>query len=280
MTWCADVAAAQALAKSSGALVAIHFHSDDRPLVRQMDEQVLRAGGVVDALKRFANVLVDPRREAALYERTVGGAGALATCIADAAGEPVSVLMGYAEPADFLRFLSDAERGYPALRKAREAGAPFELAEALAALGCARRAQERYEEAASRGHVAAHERLGRLLVLRGRNVEARDRLRQFREKGGDDPARTLFTEALACSVERKPAEALGLLEEALRRFGDGPEADQMMLVHGGVLHEAGQDARATAALQEMIRRFPDSRWAGAARRQIEHIASGAATHGH
>jgi tetratricopeptide (TPR) repeat protein len=215
----------------------------------------------------------------------------------DADGDVVSELRGYAGPQAFLKFLEKAESGYAAIRAARDAlrDAPADAAR-LYALGEAyrlsdspRRADECYRKSAA-GPPAepavaqAHERLARLCVMRGRNLEARTHLEAARTL---DPAakstaadRLLLTEGLILAVERRHPEAAALLRDGLKRHPSSSEADHMLYALGFVLHQASQDSQALEALEEAARRYPASAWLPAVREQIEHIKNPQPDHTH
>ncbi|HYE99306.1 MAG TPA: tetratricopeptide repeat protein, partial [Planctomycetota bacterium] len=182
-----------------------------------------------------------------------------------------------------------AEKGTERLRAAREAAAkgPSErlaLGDVYAELDSPARAEACWREAAGAGGATggrAHGRLARLMVRRGRNVEARAHLAEARRLDPDGEAdRRALTEAMALVLERKGAEARGLLEGALTRWPDGPEADQMHLALGHVRHELGDDRGAIAALQEALRRWPSSPWTPAIRQRLDHVRNPPADHEH
>ncbi|HXG60238.1 MAG TPA: thioredoxin family protein [Planctomycetota bacterium] len=294
ISWRHDYEAALAEARASGRLVLVHFRAEGRPLAAAMSERTFRDPRVARrAAERFVCVNVEVEARPELFREAVGTAGGLATCVFDAEGDVVGVLPGFAEAEALLRFLRRTEEGYPRLRAAREDAArrPAEpgprlaLGEAYEALGSARRAEACFRkvlELAAGEEAAAHERLARLAAQRGRNVEAREHLAEYRRrdpqgKGGRED-RALLTEALVLSLERRPAEAARRAEEALAAHPAGAEADRLLLVAGWSRHEAGEDARAVAHLEELRRRFPDSPWADLAAERLAHIRN--PDHGH
>jgi TolA-binding protein len=203
----------------------------------------------------------------------------VATSLVDATGDAVSVLPGFAPAADFLAWLDRGSAGYPSIGAAE---GPFAKGEAYERLGSPRRSEACYREA--KGRPEAHERLARMLVRRGRNVEARSELAEFRRLDPSNATkredRARLTEALALVLERKPAEARRLLESCVREFPDSPEADQRALALGWLQHELGDDRTALATMEAALARFPASPWAAELRLRIAHVKNPPADHEH
>ncbi len=290
--WAKDFEAAQAAAKAADRRVMAHFQLKGRPLCRAMDEETFTDGAVAAACARFVCVKIDIEAQPALFDRAVGGRGGLGTAILDGTGDVVSVLPGYAGPQGFLLFLEKAEQGYPALKAAKDAAGggsgPYALAELYRELDSARRAEECYRKAIEGGEpkwaALSHERLARMRVNRGKNVEARRHLEEYRKLDAEDrfgaSGRALLTEALAFNVERKYPEAIHVLEEGLKKNPDGEEADLMVITVGIAEHELGRLKEAQKALEGMLGRYPKSRWAPLAREMIEHIKKPPPDHPH
>ncbi len=294
IAWSHEYEAALAEAGKADRRVVVHFQMKSRPLGQAMSEETFSQPEVIRRSAAFLNVWIDIDSRPDLFDRLLGGKGGLATCIVDGEGDVVSALPGFAGPKEYVLFLDRAEKGYVALRAAREkspAGpeAMVALAEAYRSLESPRRAEECYrkviERAPGTGPAAvAHERMARYRVGRGKNLEARKHIEEYRKIDPDNRQgradRILLTEGLAFYVERKFAESRRTLEEALAKFPASPEADHMMVSLGVVLHESGDDPRAMPLLEEMLRRFPDSPWAIEARQRIEHIKNPPADHAH
>lgn len=296
--WRTDYDAARQEAREKGRRIVLHFFMTGRPICRAMDEDTFAQAEVARAVRdRFIGVRMDVLARPELFEAAIGSRGVLATCVMDADGDVLSELRGYAGPQVFLRFLEKAEAGYQAVKAARLAllGAPddparnFALAEAYRSADSPRRAEECYLKAAAGppdapAVAASHERLARLRVMRGRNLEARTHLEAARKldpEGKSAPAdRLLLTEGLILAVERKHVEAAAVLREALRRYPSGEEADHLLFALGFVLHQANQDKPALEALQEAAKRFPQSPWLPAVREQIDHIQNPQPDHTH
>ncbi len=294
IAWRQDYEAGLAEARASGRRVVVHFQVRGRPAGQAMAEETFAHAEVVRRSSAFLCVWVDIDRKPELFDALLGGKGALGTCVVDGEGDVVSALPGYAGPNEYVRFLDRAEKGYAGLRAAREKaqGGPeamLALAEAYRELESPRRAEDCYRkviEAGGTGTSAAvaHERLARYRVMRGRNVEARRHVAEYRRLDPENRAgradRILLTEGLAFYVERKFDECRRTIEEALAKHPASPEADHMMLSLGVVLHESGDDKRAMPILEEMLRKFPDSPWAPEARLRIEHIKNPPPDHTH
>jgi tetratricopeptide (TPR) repeat protein len=293
--WKADYEEALGEARSEGKLLVVHFWSDARPLARTMAEETFGNREVILASAGFVNVRVEIDRRPELFRGTIGGRGALGTCVLDGTGDVVSALPGFAAAEAYLRFLERTRAGYPALRSAREASArePGDRAARLAcgesylALDSLRRAEECFLGVLGAGGTGksaafAHERLARMRVLRGRVLEARDHLSEYRKLDPDGARgdRASLTEALILAVERSLKEALKVVEEAMARHPASEEIDQMLLTSGVVRHELGEDKRALEVLEGMLRRFPRSPWAPYARERIEHIKNPPPDHQH
>lgn len=294
IAWQRDYEAALAEAKKADRRVVVHFQMESRPLGQAMSEETFARAEVVRRSAAFLNVWVDIDRRPELFDAQLGGKGGLGTCVVDGEGDVVSALPGFAGPREYVAFLDRAEKGYAALRAARErsgagAEAMLALAEAYRGLESPRRAEECYRKVIESAPgtpqaAAAHERMARYRVGRGKNLEARRHVEEYRRIDPDNRCgradRILLTEGLAFYVERKFAESRRTLEEALARYPGSPEADHMMLSLGVVLHESGDDKRAMPLLEEMLRKFPDSSWAIEARLRIEHIRNPPADHSH
>ena len=296
--WRTDYTAAVAEAREKGRRLLVHFMMPGRPICRAMDEDTFARPEVVQGVRsKFVAVRLDVEARPDLFEAAIGSRGVLATCVMDPDGDVISELRGYAGPQAFLEFLDKAERGYAAIHAGREAlaadpGDParaFALGEAYRACGSPRRADECYRSAIARGAsgpavAASHERLARLQVIRGRNLEARTHLEAARKldpEGKSAPAdRLLLTEGLILAVERKHTEAAAVLREMLKRFPSSEEADHALFSLGFVLHQANQDKAALEALEEASRRFPASPWLAAVKEQIDHIKNPQPDHTH
>ena len=130
----------------------------------------------------------------------------------------------------------------------------------------------------------SHERLARLRVMRGKNLDARKHLDAARAMDPEGKAvaveRLLLTEGLALAIERKHPEAARVLRDALKRFPSNEEADHMEYALGFVLHQDGQDKPALEVLESALRRFPQSTWVSAMKEQIEHIKNPQPDHTH
>lgn len=290
--WRSDYDAARAEAREKDRRVVLHFFMTGRPICKAMDEETFGQADVIRVLReRYVAVRLDVEAKPDLFERAIGSRGVLATCVLDAGGDVVSELRGYAGPEAFLRFLDKADAGYAAVKAAREAlaSAPddpvlnFALAEAYRGADSPRRADECYQKAAAgKGPEAAssHERLARLRVMRGRNLEARKHLDAARKQGATAADRLLLTEGLILAVERKHVEAASVLRDARKRYPSGEDADHLHFALGFVLHQAGQDQPALEVFEEALRRFPQSSWAAAIREQIGHIKNPQPDHTH
>lgn len=282
IAWTRDVDAALAEAKRDGKLALLHFQLAGRPACKLMNDETFMDAEVGRRSTSFVRVFVDLAARPELFEKTVGGKGALGTAVVDGDLDPVAVLAGYAGPKEFARFLERAESGYPRLKAARPTSSARELGDLYRELGSPRRAEACWREAAEKGDALAHERLARALVLRGKNLDARSQLTAFRAaspREGRD--RADLTEGMILSLERKHAEAARVLEAALAAHPRSPEADQMLLTLAFAQHEGGgQDAKAIATLEALLKRFPDSPWAAEARLRIEHIKNPPPDHEH
>jgi tetratricopeptide (TPR) repeat protein len=304
--WRKDYETARAEAREQGRLILLHFTMAGRPLCRTMEEETFAQADVARvAREKFVSVQVDVEARPELFEATIGGRGGLASCVVDGEGDVISARHGFADAAAFLAFLRRAESGYGTVKAARDslAQAPdnrskqYELAEAYRVSDSLRRAEDCYrklthrillmsslEESDLRVFACSHERLARLSVMRGKNLEARKHLDEARrsDPGGRWTAvdRLLLTEGLTLAVERKHPEAAQVLRDALKRFPASEEADHLFYALGFVLHQDGQDKPALEALETALSRFPRSSWLPAAREQIEHIRNPQPDHTH
>lgn len=279
IAWGSDVDLALADAAKSGRLVVAHFQLPGRPLGKLMDEETFASGEVGKRAAAYVWLRLDPSVKSADFDRFVGGKGAMGTALVDGTGDPLSVLPGHAGPAEFAAWLDRVVAGRPALKSA---ATPFEKGEVYERLGSPRRAEACFRQAA--GAAPAHERLARLLVRRGKNLEARSELAEFRRldpsnaNGREDRAR--LTEGLALILERKPAEARRVLEGAAKDYPESVEGDQRALALGWVQHELGDDAVALATMESALARFPQSAWAAELRLRIAHVKNPPPEHEH
>jgi tetratricopeptide (TPR) repeat protein len=235
---------------------------------------------------------VDPEADAALFDRLVGGQGALATVVVDAEEDPLAVLEGFAEAPAYAAFLEAARAAAPDVAAARAAcrrpGASAEARLALGAryraLGSHRRAEAVWRAVAAAptsggaARATAHERLARLLVERGRAQEARGHLEAARAGASDADVR--LTEGLLLAVERRMKEARAAAAAFLDRHPGHPDEDQALFLLARAHHDLQEDASALAALDRLLARHPASRLADAARWQREHVRNPVPEHEH
>jgi tetratricopeptide (TPR) repeat protein len=205
--WRSDYDAARVEAREKQRRVLVHFTMPSRETCRLMEEMTLARPEVVRAVReKFVGVRLDADSKADLFEAAIGSRGVLATCVMDPDGDVISELRGFVGPQEFLGFLEKAERGYAAIRAARDslASAPedpalnFALGEAYRAADSPRRADECYRKAIAGAPsgppvAASHERLARLRIMRGNNLAARAHL---------EAARKLDPEGKAAPTER------------------------------------------------------------------------------
>lgn len=306
MAWRPEYEAARTEAREKHRLVLLHFYMAGRPLCQAMEEETFASAEVVRLVAdHFVPVRVDVEKRPELFESTIGGRGGLATCLLDAEGDVMSALSGFAGPDAFRRFLERGEAGAGAIRSARAAlsASPEDperleaLAEAYRSVDSLRRAEACFRKAidelqgkpaldpaATRAAAISHERLARLRIMRGKNLEAREHLAAARRLDPDARwiarDRMLLTEGLTLALERKHAESSRVLEDALRRFPSSEEADHLMYALGYVRHLDGQNDRALEVLEAALRRFPQSTWIPAVREQIDHIRNPQPDHTH
>jgi tetratricopeptide (TPR) repeat protein len=294
--WRKDYESARAEAREKGRLLLLHFVLEGRPVCKTMAEETFGHADVARAAReKFVCVQVDVDARPELFEATIGGRGGLATCVLDGDGDVISALHGFAAAAAFLKFLERAEASAVAVKAARDEAAKSPGAPALRALGEAyragdslRRAEECYRKVVDLGPgpdaAASHERLARLRVLRGKNLEARRHLEEARRLDPEGKAtavdRMLLTEGLAFAIERKHQDAARVLRDALKRFPSSEETDHLLYALGFVLHQDSQDKAALEILENAQSRFPQSPWIPAIREQLDHIRNPQPDHTH
>lgn len=288
IAWRKDVEAALAEAARDGRLAVVHAQLAGRPLSRAMSAETFADAAVVGRSSAFMNIWVDPAERPELFERWIGGKGALGTAVLDGTGDVLSVLPGFAGPKGYVDFLERAAAGAPRVAAAREAAvtpeATLALGDLYAELESPARAEAVWRGLAKGGGAAAgraHGRLARGQARRGRNVEARAHLAEARrlDPEGEGDRRAL-TEAMVRVLERKGGEAKALLEQALERWPESPEADQMHLALGYVRHELGDDRGAIEILEAALKRWPASPWAPALRARLDHVRNPSPDHDH
>ena len=115
--------------------------------------------------------------------------------------------------------------------------------------GSPRRAEQEFENAIRLGSqrpageagkfvCLSHERVARLLALRGKNLDARKHVAAYRQADPDNRLgrldRILLTEALIFWIERRFSDSIRALEEGMQRFPSSAERDRMLLAMGVV----------------------------------------------
>jgi tetratricopeptide (TPR) repeat protein len=303
--WRTDVPLAVAESRREKKLLLIHFFVSGRPACAAMEEETLRNPEVARRVReRLVALKVDVGARPDLFRETIGGGGGLASALLDETGDVVSILPGFADRESFLSFLLKGLEGRGRLREAREARAAnpedvaalHALAETYHGLGSSRRAEECFEKILARPEgkapappeirfvAFAHERLARARILRGKNQDAREHLREYLKLDPDNRFgrhdRILFTEALVLAVERRLKESIRRVESILAKFPSAEETDQMLVLEGWVEHEDGNDPRALAILEGMVARFTGSPWLGLAKERIAHIKNPPPDHSH
>jgi tetratricopeptide (TPR) repeat protein len=269
-----------------------------------MADETLAAAEVARLSRaEFVNVKVDIAARPDLFRDKIGGRGGLATCIVDAEGDVVSALPGFAAAPAYLAFLKRAAEGYARLKAAREAAreaarsapedpaALLDWAETYLALESFRRAEEVYERIVGMGTATAgqrrcaavsRERLARACAGRGRNLDARVHLEEYRKLDPENALgrgdRIALTEAMILSIERRVTDAVRVLEEALRRFPQSEERLPMLLVEAVCRHESGENQRAMEMLEELAREHAGTVWGTRARERIAQLQSGGHKH--
>ncbi len=97
--WQRELEGALVLAREQGKPLHVHFSRSDVPLAQAMDETLALEPVRQIAQTHFINLRLDARSQSELFQRFIGSAGALASCIVDldASGQPdvVAVLPGY-----------------------------------------------------------------------------------------------------------------------------------------------------------------------------------------
>ena len=98
IAWRKDVDAALAEARRDGRLAVVHVQLAGRPLSRAMAERTFADAAVVARSAGYMNVWVDLAARPELFDRLIGGKGALGTAVLDGTGDVLSVLPGFAVP--------------------------------------------------------------------------------------------------------------------------------------------------------------------------------------
>lgn len=307
IAWRQDYATALAAARKADRPLLVQFVAPGRPLSARMVDEVLRAPAVVAPARDLVAVKLDAAAEAPLFARLVGGPGAVATCLVETDEDILAVLPGAPTVEVLAAALIDATRARKAVRDGRkkvqrrpsDLVGRFDLASLYMRLGSPRRAEDEFRRllvqalaprAARRRAAAdeltarAHERLARLLIERGRIVEAREQLARAAEldegRGAIPGDALLLTRALVAAVSRDVEAAGELLRDARARYPRSAERAQILFVSGQIAHELRDDVSALAWLGEVVASFPGTRWAAAARDQIEHVRNPPAEHVH
>lgn len=293
-SWSDDYAAARIAARRRHRLVLMQFCVEERPLCGRVRQETETDPALTRAIAgRFLGVWMDARREAALFQRLTGEHGAMATCIVDADEDVVTLWSGFADGDVYRDLLDRAWAGFPALVRARrlalrdpdDLASAFRLAEAYGGLDSPRRARQTYERVVELAvscparsapvAAAAHERLARLDVARGRNLEARGHLetaaRLDRTRRLVPLDRLALSEALILFTERRLVEARDRLVGLLQGWPESSERPQALFTLGLLQHELRDDAGALATLAEVRDGAAPARWRSAAVQQIAHI---------
>ncbi len=303
VAWLSDFDVALQRARAEKKLLLVYFALPGRPLCAAMERETFARQDVVTFVAgEFVPLKLDPALRPDLFERLIGGYGALATLVADRETDPVGLWPGYATPTALLGFLHDVLSAYPRLldsrrkivRQPNNKVARLALAEAYDALGSDRRAEKNYRELIAPGQTPhpdtarmqtiAHERLARSAILGGRNLEAREHLESYwvldRADRFGRKLRARVTEGLVLAVERQLGIARVVFDDLRPSVADSRDREHLLLALGMVEHELNDDVLALATLQELVRDHPRSRLLTAANDQIDHIKNPQAAHQH
>jgi hypothetical protein len=273
-------AARTALARDEWLLVQLT--RPDRPACAAM-AATLAAPLALDSQRGFAPVELDARAAGARFASWLGGQGSLATIVLDPLdGEPIAVLRGYADAAEYAAFLAEARALAPRVRAARAAWnacpgdteAALALGSLLHRLGCPHAARGPLLQLVRHGapavaRAAACARLARLAIDSGDARAARDWLQRSHGADAEEAPDRVLTEGLILLAERRAGAAAERLETGLRDGCAPPgEAAGLRIALARAHHEVGRDDDALRALLTLA---TQPRWQRAANEEIEHI---------
>ncbi len=280
--WQTDLPQALAAARAEGRDLVVYFALPGRAASDRMQAS-LTAPGVRDALAQngFAAALADAAARTRLYAQWIGYGEGFGVAVVDGEGRVYAARPGPQDPLELAAFLRHcaAVRGdlVPLRRRlAQPTVAPTDrhaLGCLLLDLGATREAESLLLDAAMAGVADARHRLARLYALVGDLAAARRWL-----AGAPSTPAARATEGYLLFKERRPAEAVTVLEAALATGGLGRERQRTQLWLGKALHEARADERAVSLLAALAAEGTGSVVEAAAQHVLAHIRDPSAAH--
>lgn len=281
--WGADLVTELQAARTAGQDVAVYFALPDRELSDRMEEQALPDPVVLAALAAhgFRSLRVDAGRHGNLYRAWVGGGEGMGICVLDSVGRVYAARPGPQDPPELAAFLRLCALRREAIRAARtrlaadprDAAAHHALGCVLLELGCRIGTEEHLVTAAQAGIGDAWHRLARLHALDGDVAAARKWL-----PNAPQTSFALVTEGYVLFKERRHAEAVAVLQQALQRGGLDQDRQRALLYLGKSLHECGRGPEAVHVLRMMAAEGTGSTFEAAALHALRHLQD--PSHGH
>jgi tetratricopeptide (TPR) repeat protein len=259
-----------------------------------METETFSKEEVARASAAFVNVKLDADKEEKLWKETYRGEGLPTTFVVTGEGEILARVVGYRPAKDYEELLKALPDRVRKLREAQAAVAKdTEDTAALMALADAQKALE--AEA-----VDSYERVVKLLYrkdtlddaqkLRLANACAEAALLRYEEEKWADVIRLAeirakadpedkagrgdqFVPLVAAARflgEEKLDEAIKVITEGIAKYPKSKRLDQMMYLHGALLHEKGEEAKAKEVWREAAKKFPDTAWGKKAKEAAEH----------
>ncbi len=253
--WRTSLAEGYRQAKASGKPVLAYFAVRGSEFCERFEQGVLADKAVVDAAQEFVPVRLDAGRHGE-EARRLDVRGAPTVLILDAAGNEMARVAGLVDVPTLLERLGEARRSKLTFREARRL-ALQDPANVPANWKVAQTYLEDGREDLAEPHL--------------RNVIAHD---EANEAGFTDNA--LFALGFTLGRRGEYGPAVYCLEELLKRWPAFKDKDKALYCLGLSRLAIGQKAGGRAALDELVRDFPDSSAVAGARKALEKLGAGGA----
>lgn len=282
--WQDDLQLALSQTRARGQDLVVFFALAGRDASDRMQGN-LTAPAVLDALAAggFAAVVCDGFVRQGLYKQWVGFGEGMGIAVLDGDGRVLATRPGPQDPPELSAFLRLCAANRDAVARARSAATdaratPEDKARfgaLMLDLGVRNEAEPLLLDAALAGVADARHRVARLYALDGNVIAARRWL-----KGSPPTPQARVTEGYVLFKERRHAECVDVLKQALATGKLGDDRQRAQLFLGKALHELRRDQEAVAVLEALVREGTGSTFEGAARHTLGHIANPEPDHQH
>lgn len=250
--WLRSLPDALKKAKELNKPVLVFFYMRGSAVCQRFEEGVLAVAAVVDASQEFVCVRLDTATKASDAQR-LDVRGAPTILIVDAQGNEMSRLVGLVEPARLLEQLAEARRGKLTFREAKR---------------LAMRSPE---------DVQANWKVAQTYLEDGREDLADPHLRNV--IAHDDENRygytnkAMFALGFCLGKRGEYAKSVYCLEKLLERWPNFKDKDKALYCLGLSDLAIGQKEKGRAALEQLVREFPESSTVKSAKEALEKLGT-------